>query len=166
MSLMWMPAQTTVPPLATAASAAGTSAPAGAKTIAASTLPASDLADDVRRGLQIRVPLRHHKPVPRIGQRLLGEAAVDRVAREAGAVAGVLAAAGAEPAPPAGPTEPGNAHPLPRAEAHDAAAELQHRPNDLVAKDQGELGSGESPSMMCRSVRQTPQACTFSRSWP
>ena len=37
MSLMWIPAQTTVPPFATAASAAGTSAPAGAKTIAASS---------------------------------------------------------------------------------------------------------------------------------
>ena len=37
MSLMWMPAQTTVPPLALARSAAGTSAPTGAKMIAASS---------------------------------------------------------------------------------------------------------------------------------
>jgi len=37
MSLMWMPAQTTTPPGATARSAAGTSAPAGAKMIAASS---------------------------------------------------------------------------------------------------------------------------------
>ena len=34
---MWMPAQTTLPPFATAASAAGTSSPAGAKMIAASS---------------------------------------------------------------------------------------------------------------------------------
>jgi hypothetical protein len=37
MSLMWMPPQTTVPPGATARSAAGTSAPTGAKRIAASS---------------------------------------------------------------------------------------------------------------------------------
>src|SRR4051794_41897540 len=37
MSLMWMPAQTTLPPLATEASAAGTSSPAGAKMMAASS---------------------------------------------------------------------------------------------------------------------------------
>ena len=37
MSLMWMPAQTTTPPGAVARSAAGTSAPAGAKMIAASS---------------------------------------------------------------------------------------------------------------------------------
>ncbi len=34
---MWMPAHTTVPPLATARSAAGTSSPAGAKISAASS---------------------------------------------------------------------------------------------------------------------------------
>ena len=37
MSLMWMPAQTTVPPLRDGRSAAGTSAPTGAKMIAASS---------------------------------------------------------------------------------------------------------------------------------
>jgi hypothetical protein len=37
MSLMWMPPHTTVPPLATADRAAGTSSPAGAKMIAASS---------------------------------------------------------------------------------------------------------------------------------
>ena len=37
MSLMWMPAQTTTPPLAVAFKAAGTSCPAGAKMIAASS---------------------------------------------------------------------------------------------------------------------------------
>src|SRR4029453_15296846 len=89
------------------------------------------------------VPRRHHKAVPRIGQRLLGEAAVDGVAREAGPVAEVLAAAGAEAAPPAGPAEPGNAHPLAWGEAGDTAAKLQHRPDDLVAEDQRELGLGE-----------------------
>ena len=37
MSLMWMPAQTTVAPLQVAASACGTSSPAGANRIAASS---------------------------------------------------------------------------------------------------------------------------------
>ena len=37
MSLMWMPPHTTVPPGRTAASAAGTSAPTGAKMMAASS---------------------------------------------------------------------------------------------------------------------------------
>jgi hypothetical protein len=36
MSLMWIPAQTTVPPRSTARRAAGTSSPAGAKRMAAS----------------------------------------------------------------------------------------------------------------------------------
>ena len=138
-----------------------------------SALPAGDLADDVRRGpkpeqaeqwwvpgesqravpnqagtqqrsgLQVRVPLRHQKAVPRIGQRLLGEAAIDRVAREARAVAEVLAAAAAEAAAAAGPAEPGNAHTLPQAEACDAAAKLQHRTDDLMAEHQWEFRLGE-----------------------
>ena len=37
MSLMWIPPQTTVPPLRTARSAAGTSSPTGAKISAASS---------------------------------------------------------------------------------------------------------------------------------
>ena len=45
MSLMWMPPQTTVAPLAVARSAAGTSAPAGAKISAASSCSGGS-ADD------------------------------------------------------------------------------------------------------------------------
>ena len=48
-SLMWIPAQTTTPPFATAASAAGTSAPTGAKMIAASSSSG---------GLSVELPAR------------------------------------------------------------------------------------------------------------
>ena len=55
MSLMWMPPQTTTPPLRVAASAAGTSAPAGAKMRAASSgaagassLPPAQAAPELR----------------------------------------------------------------------------------------------------------------------
>ena len=42
---MWMPAQTTVPPRSTARSAAGTSAPTGAKMIAASSVSGGALSE-------------------------------------------------------------------------------------------------------------------------
>ena len=42
MSLMWMPPQTTVPPLATACRARGTNSPTGAKMIAASSFTGGD----------------------------------------------------------------------------------------------------------------------------
>ena len=54
MSLMWMPAQTTTPPGASARSAAGTSSPTGAKTIAASSGSGSSPA-----------PPAHSAPSPR-----------------------------------------------------------------------------------------------------
>ena len=53
MSLMWMPAQTTAPPFTTFRSAAGTSSPAGAKMIAASSACRSP------------APPAHTAPIPR-----------------------------------------------------------------------------------------------------
>src|SRR5581483_6611636 len=73
MSVMWMPAQTTVPPRASAASACGTSSPAGAKMIAASSsagrspaAPAhsapSSTASDCARSSPARVNANTRRP--------------------------------------------------------------------------------------------------------
>src|SRR5215217_6585068 len=171
MSDMWMPAQTTVPPGATARSAAGTSAPAGAKISAASSgsgplrperprqplgllvlragegehappLVHRDLADDVRRRAEavqteaLRVArepqravadqpaaqqrrelervrlVRQREAEALVGDRPLGVAAVDVAAREASALAEVLAPRAAERALAARPAQP--RHPDPR----------------------------------------------------
>ena len=69
---MWIPAQTTVPPFATAASAAGTSSPAGAKMRAASSSSGAgpsvprpfgpQLAREGLRGLVTRAREGEHPP--------------------------------------------------------------------------------------------------------
>src|SRR6185369_15814933 len=63
---------------------------------------------------------------------VLGIAAVDLIAGEAGAHAQVLAAADAVAAFPAGPAEPRNADPVPRPRMLDADAGADHRGDDLV----------------------------------
>uniref|UniRef100_A0A0U1PBP6 Uncharacterized protein n=1 Tax=Mizugakiibacter sediminis TaxID=1475481 RepID=A0A0U1PBP6_9GAMM len=203
MSLMWMPAQTTVPPLAVAASAAGTSAPSGANRIAASSgsggaasdaprphgaqfarerlrggiagarerihlaaLVARQLRDDVRggaeavqpeparvageaqravadqagaeqrRGFGVAVLRGQGEAVARVGERVLGVAAVELIAGEARLLAQVLAAAAAVGANAAGPAQPRHADALAFAEALDARAARHHRADDLVAGDQ------------------------------
>ena len=216
---MWMPAQTTVPPLASARSAAGTSAPTGAKMIAASSgsggaapdvagplgaelarealrrvvagarerehapaLVAGDLADDVRggaeaveaeplgvaghpqravadqpgaqqrRGLEVRVAVGDREAEARVGDRVLGEAAVEVAAGEARAVAQVLAAGAAVAARAAGPAQPRHADALARPGARCRRSGARARRGGGCRRS--------SPSTTCRSVRQTPQACT------
>ena len=63
MSLMWMPAQTTTPPGASARSAAGTSSPAGAKMITASSSSGSSSTTPA-----------HSAPTSRASSRLSGSA--------------------------------------------------------------------------------------------
>ena len=222
---MWMPAHTTVPPLASARSAIGTSAPTGAKTIAASSgsggaapdapgplgaepaceararvvagarerehpapLVAGDLADDVRRGaeaveaealgvaghpqgavadepraqqrrgLEVRVAVGDREAEALVGDRVLGEAAVEVAAGEARAVAQVLAARAAVAARAAGPAQPRHADALARARRRCRRSGGRAR--------RGGGCSVTSPSSTCRSVRQTPQACTRIRTWP
>ena len=219
MSLMWIPAQTTEPPFATAASAAGTSSPTGAKMIAASSssggapapahsAPSSranacasvvalarhrehapalvprHLRDDVRGRAEaveaepLRVAREPQRPVTRSAPRTaaapprrspkpsgigkqnrssatdpLRVAAVDVVAGEAREVAEVLAARRAVPALAARPAEPRNAEPR---------ARRRSRRRSGARESSGSFGRSSSPSTMCRSVRQTPQASTRS----
>src|SRR5437762_1265454 len=89
-----------------------------AKTIKADSLRISRFAEravaDQSRAEQWRcahiiVAVRNPKTETRIGRDVLGIAAVDRVAREAGAPAEILAARAAEIAFAAGPSEPRNA---------------------------------------------------------
>src|SRR5919197_262304 len=112
MSLMWIPAQTTTPPFASARKAMGTSGP---------TLMARDLRDDVgrgaeavqaqpvgvagqtqgavadqpgaekRRSLAVRIRIRDGKAEALVGDDELRIAPVDVIARETGVVAEVLA---------------------------------------------------------------------------
>ena len=69
MSLMWMPPHTTVPPRATARSASGTSAPTGAKMIAASSSTGGALVRAARpdRAQRARERLRGRVARPREG---------------------------------------------------------------------------------------------------
>jgi hypothetical protein len=69
--------------------------------------------------------------------------AVQVVAGKPGAVAEVLPPPPAVAARPAGPSQPGNAHPVPGSESPDSLAHLRHRAHDLVPQDQRELGLGE-----------------------
>src|SRR3989304_3281052 len=107
MSLMWIPAQTTLPPLRTARSAAGTSSPAGANRSAAARSPGGPGWGEAI------APVRH---------RQLGIAAVECVPGEPSAVAEVLASGAAEAALAARPAEPRDA------DAPAAAADLAGRP--------------------------------------
>jgi hypothetical protein len=206
-----MPPETTVPPFLVALSAAGISAPTGAKISAASSgsggassephraeiageilagdiarlgegehLPAlefRDLGDDVRRcaktvnsdsfsfsgsfdgkpqgaiadqpGAQQRSRRdivefgRQREAIALVGGGQLGVAAVDLIAGEAGAVAEILSPAAAIIADPAGPAEPRHPHPLADREAVDRRALLDHGADDLVSRDQWQLGMGQ-----------------------
>src|SRR3972149_2410097 len=101
MSLMWMPAQTTVPPGSTARRAAGPRSPGGgvgtgvcARGEAEGAEPrrvaghheravADQPGAQKRRRLQVGVALRDREAVARVGYRVLGEAPVEVGAREA-----------------------------------------------------------------------------------
>src|SRR2546427_354769 len=116
MSLMWMPAQTTVPPFSTARRAAGTSGPAGA------------------------VAPGQREAVARVGHRVLRVTAVEVVARKARPLAQVLARRAAEAALATRPAKPGHAHPVAGREAIDARTRFRHAAHDLVAEHEGQLG--------------------------
>jgi hypothetical protein len=87
--------------------------------------------------------LGQRKAVAGIRQRVVGVAAVDLVAGEAGFVAQVLAAAGAVAAVAAGPPQPGHADALAWREAADALAQGRDAADDLVAGDHRQPRVGE-----------------------
>jgi len=87
-----------------------------------------------RRGLDVRVPLRDREAEARVGDRVLGVAAVEVVAGEARSVAEVLPAAQAVAALAARPAEPRDA---------DAPAGRLVDADDLVAGHERQLRVGQ-----------------------
>ena len=83
--------------------------------------------------------MRKRKAEPRVGDRVLGVAAVELVAGEACAVAQVLAPGPAKTAYPAAPPQPWHSHPLVRRESLDARAGRYHGADDLVAQHERQL---------------------------
>ena len=75
-----------------------------------------------------------------VGHRVLGEPAVAVVAGEPGPLAQVLPPRAAEGALPAGPAQPGDAHPV---ACSEAAAVRDHLGRDLVPGHQRQLGLGQ-----------------------
>jgi hypothetical protein len=174
---MWMPAHTTVPPGAMAWSAAGTSAPTGAKMIAASSgsgAARSDvpLGDDMRRRAEAvytqRCRVARHpqravadqpgaqqrrrldvgigavdgKTVALVDHRMVGIAAVQRIAGKARRGAQILAPRLAVAALTTGPAQPWDADALAVRVAIDARTSRGHRADHLVARNdrQGRVG--------------------------
>src|SRR3972149_2534639 len=121
MSLMWMPAQTTVPPGSTARRATGTSSPAGANRIAASS--GSGGASP---------PAPAHPAPPRGG-----------APGEAPSAAQVLTVGEAETTSAARPAEPGHAEALPGREAPFTRPPCFDHADDLVAGHHGPAQVGK-----------------------
>ena len=121
-----------------------------------------------RRGVRVVVAAGQGEAEALVGDRVFGEAAVAVVAGEDRVVAKVLAVHGAVAAVAAGLAEPGDADALADGEVLGLRARAPPRcppPRAPARRRRGAAGS--SPSMMCRSVRQTPQASTrTSTSWP
>ncbi len=105
---------------------------------------ADEAGTQQRRQMLGRRPIGQGQAVARIGQRVLGVAAVQLVAREAGVLAQVLASAGAKTALPASPAQPGHTDPLPQ-----APVALHIRPqacdpgHDLMARHHGQYRVGQ-----------------------
>ena len=94
-----------------------------------------------------------------VGDDQLGVAAVAGVAGEERPRAEVLAP-GAVAALAAGPAEPRDPDPVAGREALRPVPDPTTSPTTWWPRTSGSFGSASSPSTMCRSVRQTPQAIT------
>ncbi len=116
---------------------------------------------DTRRGARTRSGIGHHP---------LGIAAIDVPPGEARALAQVLAAASAIAALPAGPPQP--RHPDAGADRRRLDPSAPGSPCSVTVATIwwpgmiGSAGMSTSPSSRCRSVRQTPHACTRASNWP
>jgi len=132
---MWMPAQTTVPPLR------------GPETVEAEVTGVAGgderaVADEPRaeeRRRRVGHPVGEREGVPLVGDRVLGVAAVHAVPREARPRAQVLAPRPAVAALAARPRQPWHADAAARREALGTVASLGHGADDLVAEHQRQL---------------------------
>ena len=129
--------------------------------------PVADQAGaEQRRRLLVGLAVGDREAVALVGDGELRVAAVDVVAGEAGPVAEVLATAAAVAALAAGPAEPGDPDPVAAAKRSAPSPVAATRPTIWCPGTSGSFGRASSPSRMCRSVRQTPQAWTETRIWP
>src|SRR6266403_895211 len=157
MSDMWMPAHTTVPPGTSVFSAAGTSAPTGAKISAASSDRGAGRSESVdaeplgltgetqravsdqpraqqRRSLLVVVAVGQREHVAGVSNYHIRVAAVQLIPGEPGVDAQVLPAGPAGFALAAGPAQPRNADPGADSGMIDPAAPRDHSTDDLVAR--------------------------------
>ena len=93
-----------------------------------------------RRRLRVAIGWRQLEAVARVGDGVLGIAAVDLVAGEARVVAEILLAAAAIEARAVGRAEPRHADAVADGEALDARAERRDLADDLVAENERQLG--------------------------
>ena len=98
-----------------------------------------------RGGLQVRIAVRDREAEPVVGDRVLRVAAVDLVPGEPRILAEVLAPRAAVAARAVGGAEPGHADPVAGCEpVHDLSGS-DDRADNLVARDQGQLGIRQLP---------------------
>jgi hypothetical protein len=91
-------------------------------------------------GLGVAVSAGNTEDVTKVGDRVLGVAAVDLIAGEASPQAEILAPSEAVAAAAAGLPQPRDANPFPWIQAVDALACRDHGADDLVAENEGQLG--------------------------
>ena len=127
---------------------------------------ADDPGAQQRRGFLIAQPLRQAVGEILAHDRVLGVSAVMILSGEAGVGAEVFVAAPAIDAGAAGLAQPRDSDPLAGLETIRAGtASLNHADHLMPGTIRGWRG-GRSPSLTCRSVRQTPQTSTRTRTSP
>ena len=99
-----------------------------------------------RRGLDVGNAGREGEAKARIGQGVLGVAAVLPVARESGRVAEVLGAPLAIATGPAGGPEPRHPHAIAQSEPGHQRPEGRDVTDDLMSQDERQLGIGQLPA--------------------
>ncbi len=109
-------------------------------------------------------PLRKGEDEVGADESELGVPAIHRVAGKRRVIAKVLHPVPAEPAVAIGAAYPGDADAGARRRRIGGA--FHEFADDLVAENEVGAKRGEVASTMWRSVRQTPQAMTRSRTWP
>jgi hypothetical protein len=101
---------------------------------------ADEAGAEQRRCSDVVQSRRQRKAIARIGDRVLGIAAVDRIAGETRALAEILAPGAAIGARAAGEAEPGHADAHPRLQAAHTLAERLNVADDLMPGNQRQLG--------------------------
>src|SRR5579864_5978596 len=107
----------------------------------------ASIADEARaqerRSLQVRVSIRKREACALVRHHVVGVSAIERVTREQGAIAKVLATLAAVATLAARPAEPRHAHARADAKTLDGAAGRHHPADHLVARYERQPGLWE-----------------------